>query len=633
MLRLALDTNDPAQRLRVEAMFGAAYAVRRAVQRGARDRARAYRAATHERARDPGAARERLGLTRTALEHTAYAHLDAAPHLRRSVTKALAMHLADSVWSATERYLFKDARGRTSGLPKLGRWSNFRRLPGRARSHTKARKWETFRLHGSLAGHRSAYTDERGRFYQPRAMRAVDSDAWWGYDGPLVVVFSGLATGTLVLPVRLPSAPSNQPILDHYLSDPSRWHKIDLVRERDSSAPGGWRYEAHLMVLASPYVSPSSAKRRATIAIATVGRSAGIDVNVSNITVASHDGGNDVRVTRIERDATQQQRDRGRARRERRRSRDLDRSRRAMNRAQYQLSKRQQKHARRRAERGLPPIETIPMGPRMANAANVPRVSYRHDVLSASFRRLRAVHAAKATADARARRDRARRTAAEVVATHGCKLVVEDASIAAWSRSWGRATAAFSPGLLVSALDREARAVAAIAGTSAGLQRASTRTTAMSQSCPCGARVSKLLGDRVHDCPHCTLRGDRDAVSAVLASFVVFGHAGDPASARVDFDAAAAALPQIRRALTRQSPISGWQDTLSESTDLCAREGSFLTWRTSSPDSVVVARRIVGTAPDPTLNEPGFRQTTSDRTWMRTNLFPTPSLDGLRDSS
>jgi hypothetical protein len=144
VLRLALDTSDPLQRGRIEAMFRAGYAVRRAVQRDARDRARAYWAARHERARDPAGARDRLGLSRTALEHAAYGHLDAAPHLRRFVTKALAMHLADSVWTATERHLFPDARGQRFGMPGVGRWYDFARLPGRARSHTTENKWETY---------------------------------------------------------------------------------------------------------------------------------------------------------------------------------------------------------------------------------------------------------------------------------------------------------------------------------------------------------------------------------------------------------------------------------------------------------------------------------------------------------
>src|SRR5213075_2378072 len=56
-------------------------------------------------------------------------------------------------------------------------------------------------------------------------------------------------------------------------------------RARDPAAPGGWRYEAHLMVLTTPYVSPSAAARRAKLAIVAIDRTAGVDVNVSNITV------------------------------------------------------------------------------------------------------------------------------------------------------------------------------------------------------------------------------------------------------------------------------------------------------------------------------------------------------------
>jgi hypothetical protein len=599
-------------------MFRAGYTIRRAIQRDARDRARAYWAATHERAREPAAVRDRLGLSRTALEHAAYAHLDAAPHLRPFVTKALAMHLADGVWTATERHLFADARGRRHGMPRVGRWYDFTRLPGRARSHTTANKWETFRLCGTLAGHRAAYTDRTGDFVQPRHLRPIHSNAWWSYDGPLAVVFTGLADGPLVLPVRLPTAPSNQPILDHHLADPSRWHKIDLVRRRDPSSPGGWRYEAHLMVLTTPYVSPSTASRRARVAIEAIDRTAGIDVNVSNVTVASHEQGRAFRVNRIVRDATQQQRDRSRSRRERRRQRALDRSRRAMNRAQYQLSRRQDKRARRRAAAGLPPVDVVPMGPRKARTDGVPLQSYRRDPLSASYRRGRAAQAADAAAAAQARRDRSRQVAADLVATHGYHLIVEDASISAWSRSWGRAVAAFSPGLLMAAIDREARAVATVAGGSGGVCRAATYATALSQHCPCGTRVTKHLADRVHHCPGCQLRGDRDAVAAVLASFVVFAQPGQVRSAHVDYAAAAEALPEIQRALSH--PCAGWQDTLSESTDLSAREGSFLAWQTSTPDSVAVARRIVGMAPCPTLNETGFGQTTPERARMRTNM-------------
>jgi len=617
VLRLALDTHDPVQRARIEAMFDCAFQIRRAVQRSARARAYAYWAAARERAANPAATRDRLGLSRNALAAAAYAHLDAAPHLRRYVTKALSMHIAASVWTATERHLFADASGRRTGMPKVGRWYDFTRLPGRARSHTKANKWETFRLHGTLAGHRAAYTDPTGDFVQPRKLRAVQSDTWWGYKGPLAVVFPGLADGTLVLPVRLPTAPSNQAILDHHLADPSRWHKIDLVRRRDANAAGGWRYEAHLLVLTTPYVSPSTAARRAEAAMAAAHRTAGVDVNVSNITVASHEAGATLRITCIERDQTQKQRDRGRSRRERRRKRELERSRRAMNTAQYQLSKRQAKRARRRAEAGLPPVAVVPMGPRIARSGGTPVQALRHDTLSTSYQRNRAAQAAESAAAAQARRDQARRDAAHLVATHGFQLVAEDTRIAAWSRSWGHAVAAFSPGLLIAAIDREARSVAAVAGSTGGVRRTATHTTALSQHCPCGAHVPKQLADRGHRCSACGLCGDRDAIAAVLASFVVLSDPQAPASAYVDYAAARTALPAIRQAFSIS--YCGWQDTLSESTDLCAREGIALAWWTSTPDSVAVARRIIGTAPCPTLDETGSCQTTPDRAWMRTN--------------
>jgi hypothetical protein len=114
------------------------------------------------------------------------------------------------------------------------------------------------------------------------------------------------------------------------------------------------------------------------------------------------------------------------------------------------------------------------------------------------------------------------------------------------------------------------------------------------------------------------LRADRDAVAAVLASFIVFGESGFASSARVDYAAVADALPAVRTAIS--IPSSGWQDTLSESTGLCAREGSFLSWRTPTPDVVAVARRTVGTAPCPTLDEIGSGQTTPERARRRTNM-------------
>ena len=75
-------------------------------------------------------------------------------------------------------------------------------------------------------------------------------------------------------------------------------------------------------------------------AAAAAGRRAGIDVNVSNVTVASHDGGRDLQITRVARDGRARVASARRARRERKRLRDLERSRRGANRQQYELSKR-----------------------------------------------------------------------------------------------------------------------------------------------------------------------------------------------------------------------------------------------------------------------------------------------------
>jgi hypothetical protein len=187
--------------------------------------------------------------------------------------------------------------------------------------------------------------------------------------------------------------------------------------------------------------------------------------------------------------------------------------------------------------------------------------------------------------------------------------------------------------MLVTAIDREARAVAAVAGGTGGVQRASTRTTALSQHCPCGARVEKRLADRVHQCDACGLHGDRDAVAAVLASFTLLDERGVSASAQVDYEASADALGEIRRAL--RVPYEGWQDTLSESTDLSACDGSFVAWSTSTPDHVAVARRNVGKATCSTLNETGARRTTSDRARRQANMSRRygPRWTYLRDKS
>lgn len=160
VLVLPIAVTDPADLHRVENLYDAMGKLKRAIQRDARAKVNAYWAAKHERDHDGGkAVRERLGLTLNGLTQCAYRHLDGSGHLKHHISKALALHMAAEVWTGVSRHLFPDATGKRFGRPKVGRWHDFTRIPGRARSHTTERKWETFRLVGTLHGHAMAYTD------------------------------------------------------------------------------------------------------------------------------------------------------------------------------------------------------------------------------------------------------------------------------------------------------------------------------------------------------------------------------------------------------------------------------------------------------------------------------------------
>lgn len=139
--------------------------------------------------------------------------------------------------------------------------------------------------------------------------------------------------------------------------------------------------------------------------MATAGRRAGGDVNVSNITIASHHDGADLRVTTITRTADEQEREQRRRVKERRRQKTLDRSRRNSNPDQYEPSGRQDRAAKRRADKGLPARQQTPHGPRKVRADGKPRQAYRRDQLSGSYRQGRGAAAHKARAATIARRD------------------------------------------------------------------------------------------------------------------------------------------------------------------------------------------------------------------------------------
>ncbi|MEU9718834.1 transposase [Streptomyces sp. NPDC047976] len=554
---LPLAVTCPADLARLEKLFDAMWSIKRAVQRDARARVNAYWAAFHERDEHGAkAVRQRLGLSRETLERCAYKHLEASGHLQHHASKALAMHMADEVWNGVQRHLFPDATGNRFGKPKTGRWYDFFRVPGRARSHTTDRKWETFRLVGSLHGHTMAYTDGgRHTLMQPRRMpvptvpsgtvptgRATASGkpgvrkaTWWDHTGPLAVVFSGgpdSNRGDLVLPVRVPQRPGQWKRVEHFLANPGRWHKVDLVRRRKASAPGGWSYEAHLMILGPGYTAPAIRAMREQAAV--LDRIGGVDGNVSNVSVVSLPAGLDPadgkpQSTEIALNPEQRSLLEREARTRRGRARALERSRRATNAEQYRLSKKQARRAEQRTAKGLKPkAVTVPGGARAARVDGVPKQAFRRDRFSTGYRYLCARQAESAASSADHRSHRARLLARQIIAVHGPVLVIEDCDIRTWYRLWGKPLSQTTPGLLIAALERECQA------TGGRLVRASTWSTALSQHCLCGKRVTKALRDREHQCSACGLAGKRDLVSAALAAFVRFTDADDPKTAYLD---------------------------------------------------------------------------------------------------
>ena len=569
VIRLELDVSDIGVRRRLGRQWEAVFRLRRALQRDAADRCRAYRAAHHERRRDPKALRERLGLTRKGIEAAAKSHIEAAGWMRDHFTKAVGLHVADQVWETVDRHLFPDASGRRYGAPRVGSWWEFTRIPGRARSHTKTRPvWETYRLVGTLDGHIQAYRHPdlapavrtaaaaagqpagTSILAQPNHLVSPPrpgSGNWAVHCGALAVVFTGLAGGDLVLPVRLPQGAGQFAHLSHFLADPEVWHKIDLVRVADRKAPGGWRYYAHLLTHQNGYASESTRVRRAAV---PAGRRAGIDANVSNLALASFPAEHPEQVVleQVRCTGEQQLAAARAAKRARTRQRALDRSRRNTNTDQYGPSPRQHKRAQRRAAAGLAARRiTNPGGARCARADGVPLRAYRKDRLSGGYRRIRTDHATQTRAASAAKHARARQVAACIVATHGNTITVEDCAIWTWARWWGKRIAVFSPGMLVAALKGECEATGGL------LSRAGTRSTALSQHCLCGARVPKTLAQRTHVCPHCGLHGDRDIVAAALAACVELADPDDPHTARVDYRLAHA----LRAGLASQQEWEG----------------------------------------------------------------------------
>ena len=323
-----------------------------------------------------------------------------------------------------------------------------------------------------------------------------------------------------------------------------------------------------------------------------------MDANVSNLAVTSFATAQPERplIERIDCTDAQQKAAAHAAQRTRSRQRALDRSRRNTNAAQYGPSMRQHKRAERRTAKGLPAKQIAnPGGARHACTDGVPRRAYRHDELSQRYQRTRCDHVAEARRTSQAKQARATEISAAIVAAHGNTITIENCRVSTWARLWGKRIALFSPGMLVTALAAECKA------SGGQLFRAGTRSTAMSQHCLCGGRVTKTLAQRIHHCPHCGLRGDRDNISAALAACVNLADHDDPRTARVDYRLAHA----LRDGLASQQE---WEGSVNRhQPPPSSDEGSA---RTGSRQPAASAGQAApGTPPNRPAPKPGRRGT------------------------
>jgi hypothetical protein len=616
---VSLDTSDAHSRKRLQSLFFTMFNLRRALQRDAQRLCRDYWARKEDRdLLGWRAVAEDLGLTRNGFEQFARDHARNTGWAMDHVSMALVYHMAAAVFEDATRHLWSDNTGKRHGAPHVTAPHRFVTIHGRARSHTTVNKWETFRLYGTLEGHLDAYGHAAlgeptladvaklcpgSAVLRQHTMTTPGPTKWSTYAGPLVMVFAGGPESNepeLQLPVRLPSGRGQWDRVVHFLSQPDLWHKIDLVRRADSSQPGGWRYEMHLLVLTGGY---TSAKNQAILGASPADRRACVDVNVSNLAVVSVDAcHHDPRSTVVRADAGERDRLARAVAQKRRGERRVDRSRRASNAQQYAKSMAQMKRDERRAARGLRcVVDTTPRGGRRSTANGVPVRAYRHDHLSATYRDLRRRQGERERAQSLTKRAHAHDVAVQLVATHGTNWLIEDCNVTTWAKLWGKSLHAFAPGMVTAEL------AALVARRGGSFVKVATGPTALSSHCLCGQRVKKDLSTRTHRCGACGFSGDRDLVAGALGTCVVT-HPSDPLSARVDYTRAAAFLAAITTSSANQSFINpGRQDALTSQTHplVSARRSAALPHGTRSTGSPRRTARLNARRTAQSTNGPG----------------------------
>ena len=277
---------------------------------------------------------------------------------------------------------------------------------------------------------------------------------------------------------------------EYALGDPSKWRMIRIARKKQmvGNEPR-WKYTVNLIVdLPSwhpldRYVNSPNNK-------------VGIDLGVSSIASVGIDKVGVVSALLVKETSEERLERRKKAKEERTVSRKIDRSIRTNNPNAFQDGK-SNKDGKRRKKRGR-----AKSGIKLHKS----RTYIKYRALQADIRRKKSEE----------RERRINLLATEIVIKQGKHVITENVKPNQWYGLWGGSVGRFAPTKLMKSVERETRKSG---GTYTTIN---THTTALSQSCLCGARKKKVLSNRVHECD-CGLLGmpvQRDLWSAFLATCV-----------------------------------------------------------------------------------------------------------------
>jgi putative transposase len=140
--------------------------------------------------------------------------------------------------------------------------------------------------------------------------------------------------------------------------------------------------------------------------------------------------------------------------------------------------------------------------------------------------------------------------------TLGKDIKAEKVSVKAWQKNFGKSIGFKSPSSFQSELIRKAE------NAGGKVLIFSTSLTALSQTCLCGNKQKKSLSQRVHHCPVCGLKMQRDILSAYLSRYV------DPTNEVLLIEEARNSYSGME-----QSLLDGWQIGSNQSarTQTCSK--------------------------------------------------------------